>query len=1013
MKYLFLLPAIIITLAANATNYYISSDGSDMNTGASSSTPWKSIDKLNSVFSTLSPGDSILFRRGDTFYGTITISRSGTAIAPITIGAYGTGASPVITGFKDVTSWTNIGNNIWQSDSISSLSYTNMLTVNGVNTAMGRYPNTGFLSYKSYIGNTAIVSSYLNSAETNWTGAELVIRKNNWTTERRLITNHSGTTLTYSGGGSDGTNNFGFFIQNDIRTLDLKNEWYFDKTNKKMLIYSADTPKNVKVATLSNLIYANGNSYINVKNIAFSGSADAAVEFFTNVTGCVISNCSVSFSGGNGIHVGWADGAAVDSCTVTNVNGTGIIVSGGAINVIISNNKVINAGLIMGITGHGIFSGGTSSEVSYNVIKNVGRNGIELGYGGSTVKYNFIDGFSLFANDAGGIYRSGTPLDSILVMNNIILNGIGNSEGTVGGVLAEGIYLDERANQVSVINNTIANCANTGIKLHMAHDNIIENNTTFNNNRGIGFEDYQGNNIRGNVISGNILFARTVSQIALYANSTNSNDITSYGIFSNNFFIKPVQPETAFYTFQPNTGGVSRDLQSWESFTGQHNNSKETTKFGSNENDLKFEYNVTKWNKTLVLDGKYFDMRGKAYEGSVELKPFTSVIIIKDSISSNISPVAIAGTSQTITLPINFILISGSGTDADGFIASYLWTKISGPTNFKIVNPSSPATDVTGMVEGEYVFQLKVTDDKGAIGTSTVKITVNPASNIAPVAVSGANKTITLPTNIVSLAGSGSDPDGKIVSYLWSKTSGPSSYKIVNPSSPVTDVTGLVEGEYIFELKVTDDKGASGKASVRVSVKSNSTDAIPSVANIPPKAYAGNDTTIAAPVMYLALKGMGTDPDGMVSGYFWSQISGPAKVEISPNNEAATQVSNLTEGTYEFELKVTDNDGSIGRDTIRVTVVATRLATELNNVKVNPNPVTDVVNLEISASKSYTNFTIIVSDVGGKSIYRDQFASQDRKFSRQVNMSSFERGTYIITVVFDRTVRISVKVARM
>src|SRR5664279_6113363 len=83
MKTLFLLPFIIISLAANATNYYISSSGNDANNGTSTSTPWKTLNKLNSYFSSLKPGDNVLLNRGEIFYGYITVTKSGSSASPI------------------------------------------------------------------------------------------------------------------------------------------------------------------------------------------------------------------------------------------------------------------------------------------------------------------------------------------------------------------------------------------------------------------------------------------------------------------------------------------------------------------------------------------------------------------------------------------------------------------------------------------------------------------------------------------------------------------------------------------------------------------------------------------------------------------------------------------------------------------------------------------------------------------------------------------------------------------
>src|SRR5215472_2022526 len=106
----------LILKTANATVYYFSSstgnDSYSSSQAKSSSTPWRTIGKLNSIFSSLQPGDQVLFKRGDTFFGEIVISRSGTSAGRITLGSYGTGNRPVITGFQTVSAWTSDGNGI-------------------------------------------------------------------------------------------------------------------------------------------------------------------------------------------------------------------------------------------------------------------------------------------------------------------------------------------------------------------------------------------------------------------------------------------------------------------------------------------------------------------------------------------------------------------------------------------------------------------------------------------------------------------------------------------------------------------------------------------------------------------------------------------------------------------------------------------------------------------------------------------------------------------------------------
>ena len=93
----------------------------------------------------------------------------------------------------------------------------------------------------------------------------------------------------------------------------------------------------------------------------------------------------------------------------------------------------------------------------------------------------------------------------------------------------------------------------------------------------------------------------------------------------------------------------------------------------------------------------------------------------------NVVPKADAGTPKAITLPTNNVTLSGTGTDSDGTIVAYLWSQVSGPSSTIIVNPGSASTVVNGFVQGNYVFQLMVTDDDGATGVDTVSVSVAQA----------------------------------------------------------------------------------------------------------------------------------------------------------------------------------------------------------------------------------------------------------------------------------------------
>ena len=96
--------------------------------------------------------------------------------------------------------------------------------------------------------------------------------------------------------------------------------------------------------------------------------------------------------------------------------------------------------------------------------------------------------------------------------------------------------------------------------------------------------------------------------------------------------------------------------------------------------------------------------------------------------SGNKPPVANAGSDQTITLPINAVTLDGSkSTDPDNNITNYLWTNISGSSGFTIANANATQTQVNNLVEGVYLFELKVTDNGALFSKDTVQVKVSAA----------------------------------------------------------------------------------------------------------------------------------------------------------------------------------------------------------------------------------------------------------------------------------------------
>lgn len=279
------------------------------------------------------------------------------------------------------------------------------------------------------------------------------------------------------------------------------------------------------------------------------------------------------------------------------------------------------------------------------------------------------------------------------------------------------------------------------------------------------------------------------------------------------------------------------------------------------------------------------------------------------------APVANAGSDRTMTLPANSFAIAGSGTDSDGTITSYSWTKVSGGAA-TMSNTSTSTVSISGLTAGAYTFRLTVTDNSGLTGFDDMNVTVNAAAtNAAPTVNAGSDKVVTLPASSVNITATAWDNDGSIASYAWSKLSGPSA-PMSNTNTPTLTVSGLTAGTFSFRITVTDNSGATASDDVMVTV--NPPPSAP--ATVVYRVNAGSPNTIGAspvnwvadtqgnPVSYLdagslnytcgATSWNGTNTTGAPDDIF-----GPNR--YSPNYAYASQMQwnfPLSNGTYEVNF---------------------------------------------------------------------------------------------------------------
>jgi len=644
--FIFLLPFM-----AGATNYYIDNSGSDSYAGTSPGAAWQTLSKVNS--STFLAGDSILFNRNGTWYGILRPNSSGSSGTPIVYGAYGTGNDPIITGFTAASGFTNVGTNLWESAALPSTNTLGrrMVVINGVNTAMGRYPNTGYLNYQSYNSNTSITSSSL-SGSPNWTGAELVDFATRASFSRAPITAQSGGTLTFTPSPKITVwdhNVPQFFIQNDPRTLDVTNEWYFNPSTKKIQIYNTATPTNVRLATIDTLVYMNGRNYITFSNISFQGSNIVSIGVNSSQHISVL-NCDFDFSGQDAIDGPWTNsstGLDIESNTFNHSNNNAIFLSQICDHATIRSNTITNTGVIPGMTNisdqncSAINAPAPYSLIEYNTIDSVGYTAIKFFGSYTNINNNYLKNFCLLLRDGGGIYtwNYGKSIQAgINILNNIVIN---NNTSSSLNTEIYGIYLDDLSNNIVISGNTSANCG-WGIELHSVTNVTVKNNTTYNNSMASIFlmEDNYAGGVSGLTImdniqlTNNIFFAKTPTQKTLWLYPLILPIVPPDFHSDSNYYARPIDNNgySILSNYEPQGGTqvlTTMDLPSWQTFCLQEADSKVTQKAITDTNDLRFEYNEKGINKTMPLDANYVDVVNKAHSNSITLEPYSSVILIR------------------------------------------------------------------------------------------------------------------------------------------------------------------------------------------------------------------------------------------------------------------------------------------------------------------------------------------------------------------------------------------------
>jgi hypothetical protein len=690
---------ICFCLTASATKYYVKTGGNNSLAGTSDATAWADISKVNSVWSagSFAPGDSILFRCGDTFTGQIVPQESGTSSARIFIGSYSTGAKPIISGLTTITGWTNISGNIWESTStVSTLATLNMVTINGVEYAMGRYPNAGtanggYLNFESHTSDSVLFDAQMLPATKNVTGMRAVVRTLHYVLDTSTVENHTLVTISGTPHGridltsskiyltvpSELSNNYGYFLQNDSTsfTLDQHGEWFYSISRKKLRIYTSANPSGytIKVATADNLLSLLNDDYLTFKGLSFQGSNGDMVNLSSSVNYVTFDSCDFYYAGNDAVNSNSSttSNTTFTYCNFSDVNNQGIDYEGSGDTLKVRFCDFNRMAIHQGQGGMGVeartavfVKSGKGHDLCRNRLDSLGFNGIRFFGLGTRVDSNHIDYFNLVLDDGGGIAIQGGQDSTVAevarpyrsVRWNVIDHGIGAKEGTAetyGPV--SGIYMDDNTSGVDISYNTIANCERTGVYIHNSWNIDIKYNNIFNCGSqssaryGIHMNHDVAKNheIRGMVVKHNVILAKSSSQVTMYLTNggLSGQPLDEFGTIDSNYYCRPINETTLLRGRNLTGAAINYTLAGWRSATVHDDNSggSPITYFDSIDYNVRIVYNPNATDSTVSLSpNTYKTAQGTNYNtGSVILAPFSSLILFK-------TPQPIAPTEPTI-----------------------------------------------------------------------------------------------------------------------------------------------------------------------------------------------------------------------------------------------------------------------------------------------------------------------------------------------------------------------------
>lgn len=283
---------------------------------------------------------------------------------------------------------------------------------------------------------------------------------------------------------------------------------------------------------------------------------------------------------------------------------------------------------------------------------------------------------------------------------------------------------------------------------------------------------------------------------------------------------------------------------------------------------------------TGLIPGTYV-FRWTTSNGPCSSSDNVTVLILPGPTSSN------AGIDQALCLSTTATLSANTPVIGTG-----VWSQVSGPAA-TITTTNNPASTVTGLTPGIYVFRWTISYSNCPPSTDDVQIIIydNPST-----AAAGPDQEIcgtgTQLAATAAITGTG----------VWTFFSGPNTPLIANPAQPNSLVSNLIPGIYQLRWRITNGVCPVSDDLVQITVG-----ALPTPSN------AGPDQSLCAATTLTLQGNTPTTGTGI-----WTQVAG-APVIITNPALPATTVTGLLPGNYTFQWTITNSVCPPSQDQVIIT----------------------------------------------------------------------------------------------